>query len=46
MGNSVEHISQAIIAYFSVTLTDAQRAGHYGGIASPVFSKEKQRGRS
>jgi len=27
MGNSVEHISQTIIVYFSVTLRDAQRAG-------------------
>jgi len=27
MGNSVEHISQAIIVYFSVTLRDARRAG-------------------
>jgi len=31
-----------MIVNFSVTLMDARR----GGIASPVFSKEKQQGRS
>jgi len=41
MGNSVQHISEAITVNFSaVTLRDAQRAGH----CFPVFSKGKQRG--